>query len=238
MGEISFLISYFGHMSVPNNSNVIHFKLWFFSPGTHQIGTQHPWKPGWNHWVPHEIVDLKTILGSLYMNIWWTDLYSIYFANIENSKWIYLEFELLFENKMSIVNTGQVVTDINDNLYFAGAELIWNDNFKVNGMQITAYVLISASFPLNIFPERWYDNLVKAVNMSKDDVSRDNRHMTPRERLRHSTVYNGSHWLYLAYYGYNYSVYNGYYCVMYNNIAAMTPRERLRHVTVYNGTRW
>ena len=70
-----------------------------------------------------------------------------------------------------------------------GAEEIWNDNLEINDMQISAYVLICLSFPLNIFPELWYDNILTIVSKSKDEELRDNAHLTPRQRLRHSTVF-------------------------------------------------
>ncbi|KAK2172480.1 hypothetical protein NP493_958g00018 [Ridgeia piscesae] len=81
----------------------------------------------------------------------------------------------------------------------AAAEMIFNtEKFKMTSLQITAYVLIVLSFPLNMLPRDWHDRLFKtmrwqclqnAVGSGADDGSVGNvnaAHVTPRQRLRTS----------------------------------------------------
>ncbi|KAI0221924.1 putative thiamine transporter SLC35F3 [Lamellibrachia satsuma] len=80
----------------------------------------------------------------------------------------------------------------------AGAELVYNPHFEVDALQVTAYVLIVLSFPLNMLPRDWQDRLIKtmrwqclrnAVGNGADDGSVSNvsaAHITPRQRLRTS----------------------------------------------------
>ena len=59
-------------------------------------------------------------------------------------------------------------------------------NFHVSGMQYGAYLLIIASFFINILPDNWQDDLLKVLHVKRRVESPDESHLTPRQRLRHS----------------------------------------------------
>lgn len=83
-------------------------------------------------------------------------------------------------------------------MFCAGAETVFNKNFEMDALQVTAYVLIVLSFPLNMLPRDWHDRLFKkmrwqclknavgngGVEGSVGNVNAAN--VTPRQRLRTS----------------------------------------------------
>ena len=98
-----------------------------------------------------------------------------------------------------MVTTSLCVTSLHCCMHCAAAEKIFNnDDYKMTSLQITAYVLIVLSFPLNMLPRDWHDRLFKtmrwqclqnAVGTGTDDGSVGNvnaAHVTPRQRLRTS----------------------------------------------------
>ena len=41
----------------------------------------------------------------------------------------------------------------------SGAEVVYNPRFDVDSLQVTAYMLIALSFPLNMLPRDWHSRL-------------------------------------------------------------------------------
>jgi len=98
-----------------------------------------------------------------------------------------------------MMTTSLYVTSLHCCMLCTAAEMIFNtEKFKMTSLQITAYVLIVLSFPLNMLPRDWHDRLFKtmrwqclqnAVGSGADDGSVGNvnaAHVTPRQRLRTS----------------------------------------------------